>query len=693
VTDEETRTEKRPITAEDLVRIVTLEDPRISPDGRWIAFVHVTPDRQENGYQRNIWLSPTDGGKPIQLTRGGKDSQPRWSPDSRTLAFTSVRGDHPQIYLLSVIAPGGEARALTSLPNGASDPAWSQDGKRIAFLSAMNAEEREREDRGEKEEPPRDKLDARHRKERREEDDKNRLDPYVVWRIPYRAGTSFLGDRYAQVYTIAADAGKNPEDAVPSRLTSIDANHEPPQWSPDGRYIYTSRQIDITQDEPFRQLGIYRIRVEDGEAELLSDPDFSSFAPRPSPDGKWLAYGRLPREQGRLTESNLRLAVMLTENGETHDLNLELDRAVADMGWSYDSSGIVFAAENEGDGPLYRVDVGSSQIRTLAYGKFKAMNLSVGPDGGIAFVASTPVSPTELYWLPPEDGEYRAITAFNKDFLDEVIVQPTNELRFTNSSGQEIQGWYLLPVGYQEGEKYPLALNIHGGPHFMWGPSERTMFHEWQFHAARGYVAFYCNPRGSGGYGEVFLRALHAAWGDVAFDDIMAGVDALLAKGFVDEERMAVTGGSYGGYMTAWVVGHTDRFRSAVTQRGVYNLSSFYGTSDIPSLISSEFDVVPWEDYELLWRHSPLAYAHEIKTPLLILHSENDYRVPIEQAEQLFAYVRRSGGTVELVRYPRDGHELSRSGEPEHRIDRLTRMVDWFDRYCMPDQQGNNRTE
>jgi dipeptidyl aminopeptidase/acylaminoacyl peptidase len=338
---------------------------------------------------------------------------------------------------------------------------------------------------------------------------------------------------------------------------------------------------------------------------------------------------------------------------------------------------------NEGDTPVLRFSVDDSSVETIATNLSASEELNVGPNGEITFTAGTPVNPGELYWLPAKSDTFTPITDFNRKFLDEVIVQETIEMRFANSQGQEIQGWYLLPVGYEEGKQYPLALNIHGGPHAMWSAGTRTMFHEWQLHSARGYAVFFCNPRGSDGYGESYLKALHGAWGDVAFDDVMAGVDAFLEKGFVDKSRMAVTGGSYGGYMTAWVVGHTDRFASAVTQRGVYNLTSFYGTSDVPSLISYEFDVEPWEDPELLWKHSPLAYAHKIKTPLLIIHSENDYRVPIEQGEQLFAFVRRSGGTVEMWRYPRDGHELSRSGEPEHRASRLTKMVEWFDKHCM----------
>lgn len=675
--------EKRPIQVDDLYQLNHVEDPQISPDGQWLAYVRVSVDKMDNGYKRNIWINATDGGEPIQLTRSGKDFSPRWSPDGKTLAFVSARAEKPQIYLLRIGTPGGDPRALTSAKNGAVAPAWSPDGQRIAYLSNMNAEEREREDSGEKPEPPRDKLDGKHRKEREEEDDRKSRDPYFMWRIPYRVGTQFLDGRYAQVYVVPVDENLKDDDAKPRRLTNLDVNYGPPQWAADGQYLYSSRQRNITEDEPFRNSALCRITIADGTEELITDDSHSSFAPLPSPDGKWLAYVRYPR-QGAMTASILRMTVMAVDGGDPRDLNLVMDRGVDNMDWTHDSRALVFTVGDWGDTPMYKLAVegDTATPELLVRGVFQAESLAVGPDGSVAFAASTPMNPGELYWLPDGASEYTQITAFNKEFLENVIVQETHEMRFKNPHGEEIQGWYLLPVGYEEGKQYPLALNIHGGPHVMWGPSARSMWHEWQFHAARGYAVFYCNPRGGDGYGEAFSKALLKAWGDVAFEDIMAGVDTFLEKGIVNESRMAVTGGSYGGYMTAWIVGHTDRFASAVTQRGVYNLISFYGTSDVPMLISSEFDVEPWEDHELLWKHSPLAYAQNIKTPLLIIHSENDFRVPIEQGEQLFAFVRRSGGTTEMWRYPREGHELSRSGEPEHRVSRLTKMIEWFDKYC-----------
>ena len=359
-------------------------------------------------------------------------------------------------------------------------------------------------------------------------------------------------------------------------------------------------------------------------------------------------------------------------------VNESLDREAIDWAWSSQSQ-LAFAVESEGTTLPWLYDPASDSVRQLHDGLYDIEALDIGAGDRLAMTVSTPTNPQELYLLSA--GDLTEATGFNHDWLSEVIVQEVHELRYQSPQGN-VQGWYLLPVGYEQGIKYPLALNIHGGPHATWGFATKTMWHEWQFHAARGYAVFYCNPHGSGGYGESFMRKLHAAWGPVAMDDIMAGIDAFLELGFADADRMAITGGSYGGYMTAWIITHTDRFKAAVSQRGVYNLTSFYGTTDVPLLMSNEFDAEPWDNHDTFWDNSPLKYAADITTPLLIIHAENDFRVPIEQAEQLFAWVRRATNTpVKMLRYPRDGHELSRSGEPVHRISRLTEMIDWFDKY------------
>lgn len=667
--------EKQPITAEDLYRITTVEDPRISPDGRWIAYVQVTVDKTDNCYKRNIWLVPTAGGQPIQMTRSGKDTQPRWSPDGRTLALTSGRNDKSQIYLLPIGEPGGEARPLTHMANGANSPAWSADGTQIAFLAPMNAEERTKEDHDEEALKPDNKFESQQHKERREHDESKRWDPRPVQRIPYRTGTNYLDDRFAQIYVIAA----NDDEAKPRRLTDIDADHHAPQWSPDGQYLFTARIDNPERGEPWRWSNLYRIRVADGTHDELTDSSYSSVTPLPSPDGKWVAYTRWPRE--RLSERINRLAIIPAAGGEIRDLNLAFDRSIAEYKWLSDSSGLIVTALSSGSTEIYRLTLADERIEKIIGGNFQAEGLDVGQDGSITYSASTPQNPSELFYRAA-NGIPHQMTSVNRMFLDSVIVQETHELCWQSPSGVEIQGWYILPVDYEEGKQYPLAFNIHGGPHLMWGPGTRTMWHEWQFYAARGYVVLYANPRGAEGYGQTFQMALHGAWGDVAYADLMPGVDTLLAKGFVDTTRLAVTGGSYGGYMTAWIVGHTDRFAAAMAHRGVYNLLSFTGTTDIFSFIPEEFGVQVWDDPILLWKHSPLAYSHNIKTPLLIIHSENDFRVPISEAEQLFAYVHRSGGTVRLLRFPREGHEMTRSGEPEHRVSNLTHTINWFDQYC-----------
>ena len=667
----------RPITAEDLNRIHYVQDPQISPDGQYVAFVHVQPDPLEKTYKRNIWLYRLAGGDAFQLTRGNKDSQPRWSPDGSQLAFASARNDKPQIYLLPTAGIGGEARALTDMANGAHSPDWSPDGRQIAFLTPTSAEERAQENNKEAPTAPKDKLEIKHRQERNDEDERNRFDPRPMWRIPYRRGTAYVDERYDQIYVVATAEPQPGDDVTPRRLTDVDADHAQPRWSADGDFIFTSRTIDPTADEPWRAENIFRLDAADGTAEAMPNSEYSLYLPSPSPDGKWLACGRL---RPGITDMPAQMLVMATDGSDARVINAEHDREALDWAWSPEGQ-LAFTLESEGTALPWLYDPQTDAAQQLHNGICDIEQIDIGAGGRLAMTVTTPRNPQELYMLA--EGELHEVSRFNHAWLNEVIVQDVHELRFQSPHG-EVQGWYLEPVGYEagSGKKYPLALNIHGGPHAAWSYSTKTMWHEWQYHAACGYAVFYCNPHGSGGYGEAFMRKLHAAWGPVAMDDIMAGVDAFLALGIADENRMAVTGGSYGGYMTAWIISHTNRFKAAVSQRGVYNLSSFYGTTDVPVLISNEFDAEPWENHAVYWDNSPLKYAADIKTPLLLIHSENDFRVPIEQAEQLFAWVRRATDTpVSMLRYPREGHELSRSGEPNHRISRLTAMVKWFDSY------------
>ncbi len=678
---------KVPITAEDLSRIHTVQDPQISPDGRFAAFVKMRPDALERGYKRNIWLYPLacddseSSGEAFQLTRGDQDSDPTWSPDGKQLAFVSRRGADAQVYLLPTNGIGGEARALTTMKNGAHSPAWSPDGSRIAFLAPESAEERSGAPSAADEAI--DKLEKKQRKERRDEDEKMRWDPREMWRIPYRRGTAYVDERYDQIYLLEVDESSA---SKPRRLTNIDADHSRPRWSADGAALYTARTSDPTGDEPWRAQNLFRIDAASGQETKMSDGAHSCYAPLPSPDGKWLAYGRLPIG---LTDIPMRLIVIAVDGSDLRVVNEEIDREAVAWAWSRENQ-LAFTVESEGRTLPWVYEPDSDTARLLHEGLYDIEQFDIASAGLLVMTVSTPRNPQELYVL--QDDNFVEATRFNHDWLREVIVQEAREIRFQSPHG-EVQGWYMLPVDYQPGQRYPLALNIHGGPHATWGYATKSMWQEWQFHAARGYAVFYCNPHGSGGYGQDFMRKLHASWGPVAMDDIMAGLDAFLALGIADAERMVITGGSYGGYMTAWIISHSERFKAAVAQRGVYNLNSFYGTTDVPLLLSNEFDAEPWENHAAYWDNSPLKYAANIKTPLLIIHSENDFRVPIEQGEQLFAWVRRATNTpVKMLRYPREGHELSRSGEPNHRISRLSEMIDWFDGY-VNGQIHTNRVE
>jgi dipeptidyl aminopeptidase/acylaminoacyl peptidase len=584
------------------------------------------------------------------------------------------------VYVLPVTAPGGEPRALTAHLNGAASPAWSPDGHHIAYLAPMNAAELAKEDRGEQDPAPVDSLEAKQRKERQEEDEKNRFDPRPVHRIPYRQGTSYMDDRQQHIYLIATADEATGAAARPRRLTQSDYSYGPPRWSPDGTTIYSIRPKRPDTDEFWRENNIFRLNVADGSETRLVDEGHFAVSVLPAPDGAWLAGERILYNT---TDTLPRLTLYPLNGGEPVDINLRLDREVSFYDWTAGGS-LIVALASEGDHDLYELHPQSQTAELLDSATRMIGGLHVSASGSIAFIASTPQNPSELYFRPAGGGAPRPITRFNQPFLEEVIVQETHEIRFMSPDGVEIQGWYLLPVGYASGQNVPLALNIHGGPHLMWGAGMASMWHEWQTHAARGYAVFYCNPRGSGGYGEAHLRGLHAAWGPVALRDVLAGVAAMLATGMIDPDRLAITGGSYGGYLTAWIIAHDDRFKAAVAQRGVYNLVSFYGTSDVPILIDNEFDAQPWTDHQRLWENSPVAHAHRIKTPLLLLHAENDFRVPIEQGEQMFAFVRRSGGTVHMIRYPREGHELTRTGEPAHRLSHLSEQIAWFERYCPP---------
>jgi dipeptidyl aminopeptidase/acylaminoacyl peptidase len=469
-------------------------------------------------------------------------------------------------------------------------------------------------------------------------------------------------------------------------VTQDERNYSDPRWLPEGTAILATVDRQPDQDDLFYYPDVVRLPLDGGEMAILTGADTADHHPRPSPGGRWIAYNSKPVAE--FTTANAVIKVIPTAGGEPQVLTMGLDAHPQDLSWTPDGQALCFLVAEHGRIELRRVALDGGKIETLITADREILAYDLSPDGcQVAFVASTDRAPWDLYLSELDGAGEQRLTEVNAGWLADKRLGEVEDLWFKSADGVPIQGWIVKPPGFDPAHRYPLILSIHGGPHVMWSRHEPTMWHEWQVQAARGYVVVACNPRGSDGYGQEFRAALLRRWGDADLPDLLAAVDHAVAQGYVDADRMVITGGSYGGFMTAWAIGHDTRFKAAVAQRGVYDLIGFYGTSDVPLLVEWEFARAPWEDPQLLWHYSPLAYVERIHTPLLLLHSENDFRAPIPAAEGLFVALRRLGREVEMVRYPRDGHELSRSGEPKHRVDRLERIVGWFDRLVQQAQQ------
>ncbi|MBI4634875.1 MAG: S9 family peptidase [Candidatus Rokubacteria bacterium] len=639
---------------DDLTRIRFVTDAQISPDGRRVAWVVTLLAEDQDEYLSNVWVADVAGGAPRRFTTGPlRDTAPRWSPDGTQLAFVAEREPRKKAQLYVMPGDGGEPRRLTDLPNGVTNPTWSPDGQSLAFVSRVGGwQEPEREEEKRKSRPPR-----------------------VITTVKYRLNAEgFIHDRRPHVWVVSLDGGE------PRELTDGDFVDADPVWSPDGRLIaFSSARHPGRDDDDATDLWV--VPPEGGEPRRVTDTAGPAGFPSFSPDGNRLAY--VGRRNLNAYSRNVRVFTVPVGGGAPTCLTEDLDRSCAPLGvpplWSADGEWITFAAEDRGDLGLYRVRArGLAKPERIVAGERLVTSVSASLGGTLAFTATDPVSPAEVFVANADGADERPLTDLNREWKADVARSRPERFRYERA-GFPVDGWVMRPFGFEPGGTYPALLLIHGGPHTQYG---HGFFDEFQVCAGAGYAVVYTNPRGSQGYGEAFTRAVVGDWGGGDFADVMAGLDEALRRyPFIEPERLGVMGGSYGGFLTSWIVGHTRRFRAACSERAVNNHHTMFGTSDI----GHTFNVVelggalPWEDMQAYVERSPLTYAKDIVTPLLILHSEDDLRCPIEQAEQLFVALKKQGKEVVFIRFPDENHELSRSGRPRHRLERFRVILQWFE--------------
>ncbi len=645
---------------EDVFELTGVADPRLSPDGTTVAYVVGAVDAKDNDYRGSIWLTPADGSaEPRRFTAGVKhDADPRWSPDGSQLAFTSNReGKAMQLYVMPLA--GGEPRRLTSLKEDVTQPEWSPDGSTIAFVARV--------------------PDAAYD----EEDDKRRQ-PRRFTRLRYKLDSvGWTGDRRQHLFAVKTDGS-----GEPVQLTDGDFEDTGPAWSPDGATLaFVSARERDWDTEPVSD--VYLVSAEGGEPRRLTQGGGSVDGSSWSADGARLAVQRYP---GVFDDpKHTQIGIVDAEDGVIELLTTALDRncgtypQLREPLW--DEGDILFALEDHGNTHLYRVAADGTRAPELVVGGERTVTGFDVAGGRLVYSADEPTRLSELFAAEarPAPAVERRLTNVGDAFAAGRELAAAERFTATSADGSEVDAWVMKPIGYEAGKKYPTLLNIHGGPFGQYG---NTFFDEFQVYCAAGYVVVFSNPRGSSGSTEEWARAIRGpgaagpGWGSVDFEDCMAVTEEAVRRyDFVDGEQLGVIGGSYGGYMTSWIVGHTDRFKAAVSERAVNQLVSEWGSSDLGWDFKGYFGKFVFEDVEAYLSISPATYAERIDTPLLILHSEKDLRCAVEQGEHLFVTLRLLKRPVEFVRFPEESHELTRSGSPAHRVQRFQIVLEWFDRY------------
>jgi dipeptidyl aminopeptidase/acylaminoacyl peptidase len=682
---------KRLLGLADYYRIESATSPAISPDGTRVAFVRSRIVESENRRLSEIWLAPASGSaQAIRLTSPAfSSSAPRFSPDGRLLAFSSRRplpggpeppspDDGASVWFLRMDEPAGEAFQIEGV---GGTPYFSPDNRWIAFTR--------------KTPPTTNKSPSGSDIERRiDERFKGRIYEWLNYRFDGRGYLPDPRDPAAsppeELFVVAREGG------TPRQLTRLGVDVDGVGWRPDASGLVVAANTHQRDEYTYERADLWLVPLE-GEAKRLTDDGYQHEAPTFSPDGRSLVFRRelglsrvIEAKQGKGAATDIyRLDL---ESGALRNLTAEWDLVPGDPAWSADGRSIAWAAEVGGETHRFRVAAARGRVERVTAGARRLAGFSVSADGTrMAFAATDPTHPSEVFSARADGGDERRLSAFSDALLREVELRPAERLAYTSHDGTKVEGWVLLPPGYDGGGgPYPLILAIHGGPHGAYGAEWSFPF---QLAAARGYAVIYTNPRGSTGYGEDFLWATWGGgWGLLDSEDVLAGVDAAIAKYRIDTKRLGISGYSYGGFLTNWIIGHTTRFAAAVSGAGISNWVSDYGTADIPRTKESEFYGPPWEprSRELLIRQSPVHYAGAIVTPTLFVHGEADLRVPIEQGEQMYVALRKRRVEARFVRYPDTYHG---NWTPWNTLHRYYQELRWWDEHLAGTPLAGARSE
>jgi dipeptidyl aminopeptidase/acylaminoacyl peptidase len=646
--------EKRNITTKDIFNFKTIRQPTFSPDGRWIAYVVTILDEEKNSYNSDIWMIPSQGGEALQITNNKSgDSSPCWSPDGKYLAFISSREKRSQIWLFNTL--GGEPYQLTKIKTGVRSFVWSPDSTRLAFITKdAKPEEQSEKDK---------------------DDKKKKSDVIVVNRLQHkRDGGGYLDNRHNHIWLMPVTGGE------PKKLTDGQYDEGNISFSPDEKEIIFSSNRTENPDAN-KNTDIWALDIASGKIRQLTTNRGGDSNPRWSHNGSYIAY-----TANTIFNSlyGVNYLWVVPANGEKpKNLTANVDRNIASRPlWSPDDKYIYFVLEDSGNWHLCRISPTNGKRERIIAGERTIRNPVISPDGKfIAFTLEDTLSPAELYIAQTNGEGLKKLTTLNVELIAQLNLSKPENIHYKSFDGQEIEGWIIKPISFEPGKKYPMILKAHGGPQGQYG---NYFSHEFQLLAAEGYVVLYTNPRGSTGYGYDFGQAIRADWGNKDLKDVIAGVDYAIKQGYVDPNRIGISGWSYGGMMTNFGIVWTDRFKAAVSGASVADYFSSYGYDDCQNWWETELGL-PWENFELYRRLSPIKDVENVKTPTLFMCGQNDYRCPLPQSEQMYLRLKRLGVDTELIIYPGESHGISR---PDFRFDRLKRIIQWFDKYLQPDKEA-----